>query len=694
MRNSGGNIQKSGISLSRLMIISIVFCVVCALFVVRLLYLQIVDNEEFEDLVNSKNYKTAVLSAQRGEIYDRSGNKLVSNTVSFNVEINRTTLASGASFEVLSSLIDILEKHGVIIPDNCPVTESYPYILDPNYIFDNAKSRDFDKFLNLNNKDKSKLTGTDFYDYLISKYNIPEDVSQTEKGRKIAAIRYDMEVNDFSVLSPHILLENVDENIRTVISENKHKLHGIEISKSYTRTYNMNTVLCHVLGRTTPIYAEEAQEYIFEKGYSYDAIIGRDGIEKVCEDYLRGIDGTISYEIDENNDILDFDVSTEPKEGYSVRLTVDANLQKIVEDALDEQIKLAVKQAPLEGGYHTGEDCKAGGAVVLSVNSGEILALASRPGFDLNNFSSEFNSLNSSPAKPFVNRATQGIYPPGSTFKILTSAAALDSGTISADTYIYDKGEYDKYAPTYTPRCWIYLKNKTTHGYVNVLDALKVSCNYFFYAVADKMGIDTIVNYAKDFGLGFKTGIEIYEETGILASPEFKESKGYVWNPGDTLQMAIGQSDNAFTPVQLALYMATVVNGGNRYKATLLKSIDEYYTGKSILTNKPEILNRTNLSDETVDILKSAMRSVVDDEGGTAKNVFSGKSYARDIGGKTGTSQVSNGSDTVLFVGFAPYDNPEIAVAVVVENGYKSARAASVAAEVFDYYFENTNIDF
>ncbi len=203
------------------------------------------------------------------------------------------------------------------------------------------------------------------------------------------------------------------------------------------------------------------------------------------------------------------------------------------------------------------------------------------------------------------------------------------------------------------------------------------------------MGVDAIVRYAKDFGLGVKTGIEVPEKEGILASPEYKESHGYVWNPGDTLQMAIGQSDNSFTPLQLASYMSTIVNGGNRYKATLLKSVDEFYTGKPVYENSPEILSKTHLSDQTVSIIKSAMRSVVDDEGGTARGVFGNKPYARDIGGKTGTAQVSKGSDTVLFVGFAPYENPQIAVAVVVENGNSSARASSVAADIFDYYFES-----
>ena len=450
----------------------------------------------------------------------------------------------------------------------------------------------------------------------------------------------------------------------------------------------MDSTLCHILGRIGTIYAEEADEYIKEKGYSYDALIGKDGIEKVYEEYLRGIDGTASYEIDSNNNIVGYTVTQEPKEGYSVRITVDADLQKAVEESLAEQISLAREYAYLEGGYKAGEDCYKGACVVMDVDSAEILAMASLPGYDLNTFSQDFNSIRENPNQPLINRATQGIYPPGSTFKILTAAAALDSGTITAGTYIQDKGEYRKYAPTYTPRCWIYLRNGGTHGYVNVTEALKVSCNYYFYTVADMMGIDTIVDYASDFGLGVKTGIEIPESTGILASPAYRESIGYMWNPGDTLQMAIGQSDNAFTPIQLASYLSTVVNGGNRYKATIFKSVDEYYTGNPIMKNTPIIQSKTNLSEETVNTLKNAMRSVVDDEGGTARSVFGNKSYHRDIGGKTGTAQVSGGSDTVLFVGFAPYDDPEIAVAVVIENGCKSTRASSVAATVFDWYFD------
>ena len=683
------NAGKSGLSITRLIVIVVFFCAISAAFAVRLLYLQIHDRDELSEVITANNFKTAPLHAERGEVYDRNGNMLISNVASYNLEISRTTLANGASDEILSSLIDLLAEHNVIIPDNCPLTEKYPYSLDREYIFDDDKLRSFEKFITLSETDKSLLTGTDFYGFLTERYDIPEELINTDKGRKITAIRYDMETNDFSVSNPYILLRDIDDEIKTVVSEHGHELHGIEISKSYTRKYDMGATLCHVLGRVGTIYAEEAEEYIEQKGYPYNAIIGKDGVEKVFEDYLRGIDGTIRYEINENNEIVGSEVVKEPKEGYSVRLTIDAELQKVIEESIKRQIDVAVKNSVKENTLYAGEDCKSGAAVVMDVNTGELLASASVPGYDLNEFSEIFNSLRTDEdSRPLINRAMQGIYPPGSTFKMLTAAAALDTGVIEPGTYIYDKGEYDKYAPTYTPRCWLYINTKTTHGYVNVSDAIKVSCNYFFYTVADEMGIDTIVKYATDFGLGVKTGIELPELEGILASPEYKESRGYYWSPGDTLQMAIGQSDNAFTPIQLASYMSTVVNGGNRFKATIFKSADHYFTGTPIVENEPVILNKTHLSDETVEIIKTGMKSVVDDEGGTAKAVFAGKSYAGDIGGKTGTAQVSKGSDTVLFVGFAPYENPKIAVAVVIENGYRSARAASVAADIFDYYFE------
>jgi len=269
-------------------------------------------------------------------------------------------------------------------------------------------------------------------------------------------------------------------------------------------------------------------------------------------------------------------------------------------------------------------------------------------------------------------------------FKIASSIAALNSGIIDKDTLVYDKGAYVKYED-YEPHCWIYDNTGATHGYVNVKSAIEQSCNYFFYEIGDKMGIDTLTHYASLLGLGSATGIEVPESTGVLASPEYRDSKGLLWNPGDTLQAAIGQSDNAFTPLQLCSYMCAVVNGGTRYKATLLDSVKNFYTDSVIYENKPQILSKIDLSTDVVEILKSAMKSVVVD--GTARTVFD--DYEYEVGGKTGTAQVSSGSDTALFVGFAPYDDPEIVVSVVVENGDMSSRATSVAKSVFDYYFNS-----
>ena len=258
MQSSSNN--KSGMSVARLIIVLVLFCVVLGLFVFRLLYLQTGDNEKYENIVNAKNYKSGIVHAQRGEIYDRNGNKLVSNVINYNLEINRTTLENGGSVEILTKLIGILDENGVVIPDFCPLTYSYPYQLDPDYIFDNDKVKKFDKFLSLHEIEKSSVTGVDFYDYMTDMYGIPDELADTDLGRKITAIRYDMEVNDFSSVNPYVLMYDIDDSIRTVISERKHELHGIEIVKSYSRYYNLNSTLCHILGRVGSIYAEEAEE--------------------------------------------------------------------------------------------------------------------------------------------------------------------------------------------------------------------------------------------------------------------------------------------------------------------------------------------------------------------------------------------------------------------------------------------------
>ncbi len=685
MTGSGNEQGKNYVNI-RIIIFTCIFAFVIVVFLLRLIGLQVTDNTRYSKLASVSNYHTNIIKASRGEIYDCNGQILVSNSKKYNIIANKATLGSDNNTvnATLLTFIKLCTKNGIEIPDALPVTEDFPYELDKEYIFDDTAVKKLDKFLSNNSITDKDLNEKGLYLILCNRYKIDSSQADNVNIRKLVGLRYDMETNDFSVLNPYVILNDIDEKTRMLIREHSFELHGIEVSYTDSRVYNLGSFACHILGRTGPIYAEEAKKYIEDKGYAYNAIIGKEGIEKAFEEHLRGVDGKESLEIDEDNNVIGKTTVVEPKYGNSVRLTIDAGLQTVAERALEEQIEQARSNGAKDSVKFNGEDCKAGAVVVMNPNNAQVLVSASYPSYDMNNFSQVFSSLQNDEGRPFVNRATNGIYPPGSTFKILTAAAALDTGAITPSTTVYDKGIYRKY-PTYQPKCWIYDNTGHTHGYTNVKSAIQESCNYFFYEVADRVGIETINEYANKFGLGQKTGIEVPESSGIVAGPEYRESIGLLWNPGDTLQAAIGQSDNAITPIQLCTYMSTVLNGGKRYKATLLKSVDDFETKTPIFENKPELVEQVDISQDTVNVLKSAMRQVVAE--GTARNVFDGYQY--DIGGKTGTSQVSGGSDTALFVGFAPFDNPEIVVAVVVENASVSMRASNVAKSVFDYYFEN-----
>ncbi len=683
--NGGDSFSKRSPVQVRIIIMMAGFALLMLVFAFRLMVLQVSKNDYYSSLAVNKNYRNEIIRTSRGEIYDRNGVVLASNVKVRNVIINSAKLSTSDPNSTLLKFIDVCNEHGIDIPDTLPVTDTYPYVLDNDYIFDTSSENKLNKFLKNNSLTLEDVYEKGLYNILCENYGISQEDAKKNEYRKLLGMRYDMEVNDFYYTTYYQILSDIDEKTATVIAENAHLMHGIEISYSDKRYYNMDSLAAHMLGRVGRISPDETSEYVDEKGYSYDAVIGKDGVEKAFEEYLHGEDGMARLEIDSNNNVISKEVSKAPKHGNSVRLTVDAKLQEVSEKALETQVNAARKYGESTPRKHDGEDCRAGSVVVMDPNNAQILALANYPSYDLNKFSEIFDELrDDTVSRPLINRSTMGIYPPGSTFKIATAAAALGSGTIDSSTIVYDKGVYEKY-DTYQPHCWIYDSRGETHGYVNVKSAIQGSCNYFFYDIADKMGIDVITEYASKFGLGKTTGVEIPEAKGILAGPEYRDSIGLYWNPGDTLQAAIGQSDNAFTPIQLCSYMSTVLNGGTRYKATLLKSVDDCDTGEAVSVNEPVVLGKVEMDDETLRVLKSAMRQVVVE--GTAKNVFD--NYPFEIGGKTGTAQVSGGSDTALFVGFAPYDNPQIVVAVVVENAHQSSHASNVAKEVFDYYFES-----
>lgn len=676
---------NKSIDMLRITVVAVLFGAFILLFFLRLVKLQVVDKDYYASIAVPKTYREQKIEMSRGQIFDRNGNLLVANKKSYNISISKATLDGDDYNTTLYEFIKFCIKHNIVIEDKLPISLVAPFELDNEYIFDEDKEKMLNKFIKNNNLDANKLLGNkeNLYTYLCDKYDIPEDKREESMYRKLVGLRYDMEINDFEFLHTYTFLEDVDEKILTEFAESLHLMHGIEITTKDSRFYNYGSLACHILGTTGTIYKEEVQEYVVEKGYDYDSVIGKDGAEKAFEEYLNGFDGKKRVEFDDNNNIIGEEIIKDTKNGYSVNLTLDLDLQLACEKALEQQIKYARSQGLSDIIPYNGEDCKAGSAVVMDVNTGAVLATASYPSYDLNTYSKDFNTLISNSASPLLNRATHGLYPPGSTFKIASSIAGLCSGTINENTLIYDSGEYVKYKD-YSPECWIYTNTGTTHGFMDVKGAIKNSCNYFFYKIGDDMGIETLVDYASRLGLGKKTGIEVPEYSGILAGPEYRDQIGLLWNPGDTLQAAIGQSDNAFTPIQLCSYMSTVVNGGTRYKATLLDSVVDYYTDEVVYKNEPVVLDTIDIPKEYIDILKSAMKSVVMD--GTAKTVFD--DYEFEVGGKTGTAQMGRGSDTALFVGFAPYDNPEIVVSVVVENAHKSSRAADVAKAVFDSYFD------
>ena len=673
------------IDLLRIIIMSVFFGAFILLFLVKLFQFQVLEHKEYASEVIPKTYRTHTLEMSRGHIYDRNGVPLAVNKKVYNVVVDIATIDGNDYNSVILDFVDFCSHNNIEITDKLPVSDKYPYNFDEDYIFDAVKEKQFNSFVETNNLSGENLFGKNdnFYKFLCDRYGKTDADIMPISYRRLIGIRYDMECNSFGYLDHHVLIEDIDDETKTLISENLHKFHGILIVSSDKREYSSDNLACHILGRIGKLDVSDVDTYVTGLGYSYDELIGREGAEKAFEEYLHGYNGIERYEIDDNNNVINVETVKEPRNGYSVNLTIDAGMQAVAEKALFDEINFARERGLADTIPYNGEDCNAGSVVVMNPKNGDVYVSASLPNYNLNTYSEDIARLNSDEARPLVNRSTQGIYPPGSTFKIATAVAGLLEGVITPNDWINDTGRYTAYED-YQPVCWSLSKRGYGHGPVDLKMAIEESCNYYFYKIGDDMGIDALTKHASLLGLGQHTGIEVPESSGILASPEYKNSKGFLWNPGDTLQAAIGQSDNAFTPIQLCSYMSTVLNGGVRYKATILESVTDFYTNEVIFDNKPQVLSEVDLPSETVDILKSAMKSVVDE--GTASTAF--LNYKYSVGGKTGTAQVSSGSDTVLFVGFAPYDDPEIVVSVVIEHGDQSTRASLVAKAVFDYYFE------
>lgn len=672
----------------RYIALCIVFVSICAIYLTRLVNYQISGVDLYAASNANTVTRTETIQAHRGEIYDRNGKILISNkyTYNFYLDYSRVPKKNADKNELFLKIEDVLKKS-----DNTdkkveifsPFAGEYPNFTYNAEFFENASAqKKFNRILGSNKLDED-ISCEKLQNFFAKQYGLVdkkgEPLYTNEEISYLIKFRYNLDYKNFSSNEPYVIAKDIDINLISLAKETR--LSAVYFPQKVERVYEYPGYASHILGRTGAIQSADVEHYT-ELGYPLDAIVGNSGVEKAFEQYLHGTDGEKTIVEDENGNIIEEYISKEPIAGKDIYLTIDIDLQIKAEDALAENIKyIAGKAKP---NSLTGEDADAGAVTVMAPKTGEVLAIGSYPTYNLATFSEDWAALNEDVKHPMMNRALFGVYPPGSTFKIATAIAALTEKVIDPNTMIETKGRYTFYSPD-GPRCWIYLEYGQTHGIINVTTAIQESCNYFFFEMGQRLGIERLNKYCSELGLGEYTGIELEEWKGILAGPEYRENNGLdLWNPGDTLAAAIGQSENAFSPLQLSTYISTVVNQGTRYKTHLLYKVKNYATGEVEYEYTPEVVSKIDISDGIYYTIMNAMKSVT--ENGSASRLFT--NYPITVGGKTGTAQISDKkSDNAVFVAFAPFDNPEIVASCVIEQGASGTDAGITVRDVFTKYF-------
>ena len=614
----------------------------------------------------SSNAASETVTASRGIITDRNGKVLVSNRLAYTLVFDRSGFDDDAALNAaILRLVQLCEETGTGWNDTLPIGRVGNFLR-----YSNARSETFDKFIEKNEL-TSGASGRQLLSELRELYHVDESLSERE-ARLIVGVRYELHSRD-----SYTFAEDVSTEVLSLITDGRYE--GITIRTASARVYN-TALAAHILGTIGPIWQEEWSSsedtgYVgyADKGYSMNDLVGKDGVEKAFESYLRGTDGRRLITTDETGKITGELYTREPQPGGTVALTLDIDLQADVEAALAETISGMIDKDSNERG---------GAAAVVSVGTGEVLALASYPTYDLSTFNEDYDELVNDQRLPMFNRATQGIYAPGSTFKMVTAVAALESGIITPSSIIQDRGIYTYYKDP-QPMCWIYSQTGSTHGRINVSQAITDSCNYFFYEVGRLTGIRTLDSYASQFGLGQSTGIEIGDSSGVLASPEWAESHDQEWTDGQTITAAIGQSYNLFTPLQLANYVATLVGGGDHYQAHLLKNVKAYDNSRLLYMYDDKPMNTVEISDSTLSAVTRGMHELT--VSGSVAYAF--ENCVVSAGAKTGSAQVGTDIANGVFVAYAPYEKPEIAVAIVIEKGGSGAALANTAVEIINSWF-------
>ncbi len=665
---------------------TIIVYVIGAILLIQLFNLQIVNGKEYREQSNTRLTRESSMEASRGNIKDRNGSDLATVNVGYGLELYKTKVENNVLNDSILKIIQILESNGDSYVDDLPITVD-PFAFNTD---DEATLKNWKKKYKV---DEDANAEQAFYQ-LKEKYEITNtDVNEI---RKIMLVRYKIEKDGYSSTKAVQISKNISSASVAQLTERSSEFPGTNITMQPVRTYQFGSLASHILG-TVGRLSDQDDITGKEDLYTSDDTIGKTGIEYVFEDYLKGTRGTKQVDMTVDGTITDEYVAEEAEAGADIVLTIDAQLQEVTERALENNIEKI-----RNGGFGSSFDTNSGAAVVMNVNTGEVLAMASYPDFEPQEFVggisvekwNEYNAEGS--GNPLINRAISAAAAPGSTFKMATAIAALESGNVGINEKINDVGVY-RYSKTYNPVCWLWTSNRRGHGYLAVSDAIKHSCNYFFYEVGNRMGIETLDRYATYLGLGHKTGIELpSEKAGDLASPERAAQDGNGFYGADTLSAAIGQSYNNFTPIQMAKYTSMIANGGKKLDVTIIKNVIksdgtelskeeiQLYSNQKLGIQEEETEELT-FNEANVKAVLEGMRGVTSESGGTAYSTF--RNFNIEVGEKTGSAQVSEDVTNAWFVGFAPFDNPEIAVVVLVENGGHGSYTAEVARDIIAEYF-------
>ena len=664
----------------RMILLIAAACAVMGLFVLRLIFLQLVNGDDFKaQATNTTDYNFTVTAA-RGDIVDSSGRRIATSTTSYNVVLNKLLMGDRDLDTMLQQIVELLRENGESWNDTLLIGQPdaaghYEFTDDDTSTSDQKQLADMKDTLGL----QQYATADDVMEMLVEKNNLQG--FSLEWQRVLAGIHYEMDRQAFSNVNNFVMAENVSAAAVATIKEHSLQLPGVEIVETSARSYEQSDIIPAVLGRVGKITAEKWKVTdsdgnvtypLREKGYNMNDILGISGLESAYEDELRGKDGVETITRNSDGVIVDTQLTTVPEPGHTVQLTIDSNFQRAVDKALAENIDMINRV------YNTGDmKAAAAAAVVIDVKDGGVLVASNYPSFDQNLYATNYSEYSSDPGLPLFNRALQGLYTPGSTFKPAVAVAALDSGLINQYSTVFCNGVYN-YFKDYHPKC-------TRHGHsgnIDVVTAIKWSCNIFFYDVGRRLTSDVYDAYAYKLGLGQRTGVEVSEATGRLTT---KNDSNYTASLD--VQAAIGQGNTVVTPIQLATYAATLANNGVRYRTHFVKAILDTNTGEVLSETQPEVMDVIEGTGNTFELVREGMKQV--------PSTISGKisSYPIAIACKTGTPQRSEtyapGKHylNAMMVAYLPADDPEIAIGISIEYGGYGARAGDLVVDIANAYF-------